>query len=95
MCRSADSGRWSPYRDCGDGALISLFKMWDTILNAFIGLHVFINLAGYLLLGVVLCAAWAVATFIFDRRSYIIFTPGQIRVCEEIAAGNGPTTPRV
>jgi hypothetical protein len=66
--------------------LISLFKMWDTILNAFIGLHVFINLAGYLLLGVVLCAAWAVATFIFDRRSYIIFTPGQIRVCEEIGS---------
>jgi hypothetical protein len=66
--------------------LISLFKVWDTILNAFIGLHVFINLAGYLLLGVVLCAAWAVATFIFDRRSYIIFTPGQIRVCEEIGS---------
>lgn len=66
--------------------LISLFKMWDTILNAFIGLHVFINLAGYLLLGAVLCAAWAVATFIFDRRSYMIFTPGQLRVCEEIGS---------
>jgi hypothetical protein len=29
---------------------------------------------------------WAVATFIFDRRSYVIFTPGQIRVCEHIGA---------
>jgi hypothetical protein len=66
--------------------LISLFKLWDTILTAFIGLHVFINLAGYLLLGVVVCAAWAAATFIFDRRSYMIFTPGQIRVCEEIGS---------
>lgn len=66
--------------------LISLFKMWDSILSAFIGLHVFINLAGYLLLGIAICAAWAVATFIFDRRSYIIFTPGQIRVCEEIGS---------
>ena len=66
--------------------LISLFKMWDQILTAFIGLHVFINLAGYLLLGVVICAAWAAATFIFDRRSYMIFTPGQIRVCEEIGS---------
>ncbi len=66
--------------------LISLFKLWDTILTAFIGLHVFINLAGYLLLAVVVCAAWAAATFIFDRRSYMIFTPGQIRVCEEIGS---------
>lgn len=66
--------------------LISLFKAWDSILTAFVGLHVFINLAGYLLIGIVLLAAWAVATFIFDRRSYIIFTPGQIRVCEEIGS---------
>jgi hypothetical protein len=66
--------------------IISLFKWWDTLLTAFVGLHVFINLAGYLLLSVVLCIAWAVSTFIFDRRSYIIFTPGQIRVCEEIGS---------
>ncbi|HKA07836.1 MAG TPA: hypothetical protein VKD71_11305 [Gemmataceae bacterium] len=66
--------------------LISLFKWWDDILDAFIGLHVFINLAGYLLLSTVLFIAWAVATFIFDRRSYIVFTPGQIRVVEEIGS---------
>jgi hypothetical protein len=66
--------------------IISLFKWWDTLLTAFVGLHVFVNLAGYLLLSVVLCIAWAVSTFIFDRRSYIIFTPGQIRVCEEIGS---------
>jgi len=66
--------------------LISLFKWWDDILDAFYGLHVFINLAGYLLLSTVLFIAWAVATFIFDRRSYIVFTPGQIRVVEEIGS---------
>jgi hypothetical protein len=66
--------------------LISLFKWWDDILNAFYGLHVFINLAGYLLLSTALLIAWLVATFIFDRRSYIIFTPGQIRVVEEIGS---------
>lgn len=64
--------------------LISLFRFWDTILTAFIGLHVFINLAGYLLLSVALCVGWLVSTFIFDRRSYMVFTPGQIRVCEEV-----------
>jgi hypothetical protein len=66
--------------------LISLFKWWDDILGALYGLHVFVNLAGYLLLSTALFAAWALATFIFDRRSYIIFTPGQIRVCEEIGS---------
>jgi hypothetical protein len=66
--------------------LISLFKWWDDILGALYGLHVYINLAGYLVLATVLFVAWLVATFIFDRRSYIIFTPGQIRVCEEIGA---------
>ncbi|HKB04716.1 MAG TPA: hypothetical protein VKD90_21005 [Gemmataceae bacterium] len=66
--------------------LISLFKWWDDILNAFYGLHVFINLAGYLLLSTALLIAWLVATFIFDRRSYIVFTPGQIRVVEEIGS---------
>ena len=66
--------------------IISLFKWWDDILGALYGLHIFINLAGYLLLSTALFIAWAVATFIFDRRSYIIFTPGQIRVCEEIGS---------
>jgi uncharacterized membrane protein YkgB len=66
--------------------LISLFKVWDDLLGALFGLHIFINLAGYLLLSTALFVAWALATFIFDRRSYIIFTPGQIRVCEEIGS---------
>jgi len=66
--------------------VISLGKWWDDILNAFYGLHVFINLAGYLLLSTALFIAWLVATFVFDRRSYIIFTPGQIRVVEEIGS---------
>lgn len=66
--------------------VISLFKWWDTLLNAFIGLHVFINLAGYLLLSVVLLGGWLLSTFVFDRRKFIVFTPGQIRVCEEVGS---------
>ncbi|HJZ90160.1 MAG TPA: hypothetical protein VKE40_04760 [Gemmataceae bacterium] len=64
--------------------VISLFNWWDDIFDALYGLHVFINLAGYLFLASVLFIVWALAVFIFDRRSYIIFTPGQIRVCEAI-----------
>jgi hypothetical protein len=66
--------------------VISLFNWWDDIFDALYGLHVFINLAGYLFLATVVFIAWVVAVFIFDRRSYIVFTPGQIRVCEEIGA---------
>ena len=29
---------------------------------------------------------WIVAVYIFDRRTYIIFTPGQVKVCEHIGA---------
>lgn len=70
---------------CVTGSLfISLFGWWDDIFAAFYGLHVFINMAGYLMIAVVVFAAWALATFVFDNRSYIIFTPGQIKVCEQI-----------
>jgi len=35
---------------------------------------------------VTIFALWVLATYIFDRRTYVIFTPGQIRVCEHIGA---------
>ena len=62
----------------------SLFDLWDSLLRNFGNLHIHMNMGGYLFLAVGVCAAWALAVFFFDRRSYIIFTPGQIRVCEEI-----------
>ncbi|WP_029631648.1 hypothetical protein [Zavarzinella formosa] len=70
---------------CVTGSLfISLFGWWDNIFSALYGLHIFINMAGYLMLGTVVFGGWALATFVFDNRSYIIFMPGQIRVCEQI-----------
>jgi hypothetical protein len=63
---------------------ISLFGWWDNILSALYGLHVFINMAGYLMIATTLFIGWSLATFIFDNRSYIVFTPGQIKVCEQI-----------
>lgn len=66
--------------------LISLLKEWDRIFDALGNLHIYINMAGYLFIGTAVFVLWALATFIFDRRSYIIFTPGQIRVCEHIGA---------
>jgi hypothetical protein len=63
---------------------ISLLKAWDTIFDYLGALHIHINMAGYLFIGIGVFVLWSMATFVFDRRSYIIFTPGQIRVCEHI-----------
>lgn len=64
--------------------LISLFGGWDRIFDFFGNLHIHMNMAAYLVIGVVVFIMWAVATFVFDQRSYIVFTPGQIRYCEHI-----------
>jgi hypothetical protein len=59
---------------------------WDAVLSAVFHLHIYINLAGYLFVATVVFLMWIVSVFIFDRRTYMIVTPGQIRVCEHIGA---------
>lgn len=63
---------------------LSLLKLWDTIFDRVAALHIHINMAGYLFIGLAVLLMWVVSVFVFDRRTYIIFTPGQIRVCEHI-----------
>ncbi len=64
--------------------ILSLMEKWDELLRAMGDLHVYLNMAGYLALSVALFIAWATAVWVFDRRTYIVFTPGQVKVCEEI-----------
>ena len=66
--------------------LITVFDAWDGVLALMGGLHIHINLAGYIFIGTAVFIIWGLAVFVFDRRSYIIFTPGQIRYCEHIGA---------
>ncbi len=66
--------------------LITLFKAWDNIFDKIGNLHIHINLAGYLTIGIAVFIIWGMATFVFDRRAYVIFTPGQIRYCEHVGA---------
>jgi hypothetical protein len=63
---------------------VTVFHGWDMLFERVANLRVYINMAGYLLISAVVFALWAVATFIFDRRTYMIITPGQIKVCEHI-----------
>jgi hypothetical protein len=65
--------------------IISLIpSAWDGIFKLLAKFLVFINMGAYLFIGGVVFALWAVAFFIFDRRQFVIFSPGQIRVCEHI-----------
>lgn len=66
--------------------LFAFLGWWDNIFKGVENLRIHINLAGYLFIGFGTFIVWALATFLFDRRSYVIFTPGQIRVCEHIGA---------
>jgi hypothetical protein len=68
-------------------ALLSLYGWWGTVVNWFYLLHVQINLAGYVFLSTWLFAIWAVTVFYFDTRTYIIISPGQVRVRQAIGQG--------
>jgi hypothetical protein len=65
---------------------ISILQAWESIFEALGRLYIHINMAGYLFIGISVFVLWALATFIFDRQAYVIFTPGQIKVCEHIGA---------
>jgi hypothetical protein len=64
--------------------IITLFHGWDSLFESVADMKVYINLAGYLTLSTAILIIWSVATYIFDRRTYIIFSPGQIKVCEHV-----------
>src|SRR5262249_16015402 len=57
------------------------------IFGAIGNLHIYIGFAGYLFTSTALFIMWAVSTVIVDQRVYIVFTPGQMKVCEEVGGG--------
>ena len=66
--------------------MFSVFDVWDGLLGALGNLHIYINMAGYLFIATTTLILWVVSVFIFDQRTYMVVTPGQIRVCEHIGA---------
>jgi hypothetical protein len=67
--------------------ILALADMWDKIFQKLGDLHIYINLAGYFLISIGLLGMWLLAVFFFDRQTYMIFTPGQLKVCLEIGGG--------
>jgi hypothetical protein len=68
-------------------ALLGLYGWWPVVVEWFNLVHIQINLAGYLFLSAWMFAIWAVTIFYFDRRTYVILSAGQVRVCQEIGQG--------
>jgi hypothetical protein len=67
--------------------IFSLAGWWEPILNNLSALHIYMNVAGYLVISSALCIIWLVNFTLFDPQIYMVFTPGQLRVRQEIGGG--------
>jgi hypothetical protein len=64
--------------------IFALAGWWEAILNALDLLHIYINAGGYLFFSLALFAIWLVTFLLFDQQIYMVFTPGQLKVKQEI-----------
>jgi len=60
---------------------------WEVIFERLGNLSIYINLGGYLLIATVLLILWCISFFLLDRQLYVVFSPGQVRLCLEIGGG--------
>jgi hypothetical protein len=67
--------------------IFALADWWTTILGWLYLLDIRINMGGYLFISLILFCMWLSVTMFFDRQIYMIFTPGQLKVCTEIGGG--------
>ncbi len=65
-------------------AVMSLYDLWGRVFGWFNLLHIYINLAGYLFLSLCMFSIWVLSVFVFDRRTYMIITAGQVRVVDHV-----------
>jgi hypothetical protein len=67
--------------------ILALAGWWDDILEAVAHSHVYINAFGYLAISLPLLVLWLAVILFFDRKIYMVFAPGQLRVHQEIGSG--------
>ena len=61
--------------------------LWEIIFERLHYLDVHINAGGYIFICLVLFIIWAATVFFFDHRTYVMVSPGQVRVCMAVGAG--------
>ena len=67
--------------------VLSLFDAWEGILEMLTHSRIYINAFGYLAISVPLFLLWLVFILFVDRQVYMVFTPGQLRVHQNIGGG--------
>ena len=67
--------------------ILALAGLWESVIEKIMLLDIRINAGGYFFIATILFIIWAATVFIFDRRTYLAVTPGQIRMCLAIGAG--------
>jgi hypothetical protein len=67
--------------------IFALAGWWEQILFQLSLLDIRINAGGYFFISGVLLTIWLITMIFFDRQIYMIFTPGQLKVCTEIGGG--------
>jgi hypothetical protein len=67
--------------------IFALAGWWDVILLHLSYLDIRINAGGYMFISTILCIIWLFTVLVFDKQIYMVFTPGQFKVCTEIGGG--------
>ena len=67
--------------------ILALAGWWDDIFDAAAHSRVYINAFGYMAISLPLLVLWLVAVLFFDRKTYMVFVPGQMLVCQDIGGG--------
>jgi len=67
--------------------IFQLAGWWEHILDALARLHIYINAGGYFMISLGLLGIWLVTFLFFDPQIYMLFTPKQLRVRQEIGGG--------
>jgi hypothetical protein len=67
--------------------IFALADWWGYILTTFSLLDIRINAGGYFYISGILFGIWLFTTMFFDKQIYMVFTPGQFKVCTEVGGG--------
>jgi hypothetical protein len=66
--------------------LMNWLQLWASLFQWVRQLRIHINLGGYLAIAVQLFLVWGVTFLFFDRRTYMIVSASQLRVCDHLGA---------
>jgi hypothetical protein len=66
--------------------LLAYFQLWETVLEWFGHVAIFMNLGFYLFFSTLILIVWCVSVFVYDRLSYWKVRPGQLTL-EHVIGG--------